>query len=239
MHLLSVHGLCDNLVVALWPSENAALKSTAKEVHVRVSSVALTAWTRSEGHAAAARTLLQAGSPAAIVAAGLQGYVAPWPSWRDALVLLQSSGYDIFMQGAVLSCALEAQNARAVGWLLAAKANPEIRVEADLTPLRWAARSGDTSMVQVLLNANAFVNTRGAYGYTALMTAAMHGQAEVVDILLAAGAEVNTNGDGETAIDLAHRFPKIEGVLESHVREHGWAHLKSLSLQGQLTTFSA
>ena len=37
---------------------------------------------------------------------------------------------------------------------------------------------------------------------------AMYGHSEIVQLLLSKGAQVNTNGDGETAIDLAYRYPE-------------------------------
>ena len=34
--------------------------------------------------------------------------------------------------------------------------------------------------------------------------------------------EVNTNGDGETAIDLAYRYPQLAQLLQRHVDAYGW-----------------
>jgi len=138
------------------------------------------------------------------------------------VVLLDRCGCDIHRGGEALRCAVRAGDPRAVGWLLEAGADPETPVEADLTPLRWAARAGEEAVVRVLLKHRAKANARGKYGYTALMTAAMHGQLQIVKLLLGAGAEVSTNGDGETAIDLAHRFPDIVLALEQHTRESCW-----------------
>ena len=65
-------------------------------------------------------------------------------------------------------------------------------------------------------------NSRGRFGYTALMVAAMHGHRDIVELLLSKGSQVNTNGDGETAIDLACRYPDVVDLLTSHVAEYGW-----------------
>ena len=35
-------------------------------------------------------------------------------------------------------------------------------------------------------------------------------------------AKVNTNGDGETAIDLAYRYPQLAQLLQRHVDAYGW-----------------
>ena len=51
---------------------------------------------------------------------------------------------------------------------------------------------------------------------------AMYGHAEIVQLLLSAGAQVNTNGDGETAIDLAYRYPNVAEILQRHVEIYGW-----------------
>jgi len=224
-HTFSVHELAGNFVRALWPSEVAALRTAASAVRETVSGSASRFMAKSECYTSVMQTLEEVGCPrpAEIVTAGLMGSAMPWPSWRDALLLLLYYGCDIHAQGEALNRALRAQDTFAVAWLLAASADPEEPVEADLTPLRWAARAGKECIVQALLDAGASVNNRGRYGYTALMAAAMHGQSRVVDILLCAGAVVNTNGDGETAIDLAHSSPDIVRVLEDHVKEHGWA----------------
>ena len=42
---------------------------------------------------------------------------------------------------------------------------------------------------------------------TDIAAKAMYGHSEIVQLLLNKGAQVNTNGDGETAIDLAYRYP--------------------------------
>lgn len=127
------------------------------------------------------------------------------------------------LDGKPLLLSMQARDPHMVAWLLTERADTGKAVAGDLTPLRWAARQGDAKVVSTLLKGSANVNTRGRYGYTALMTAAMYGHVEAVRLLLDNGADVNTNGDGETAIDLAHRYPEITSVLERHVREFGWA----------------
>uniref|UniRef100_A0A7S4WAU9 Ankyrin repeat domain-containing protein n=1 Tax=Alexandrium monilatum TaxID=311494 RepID=A0A7S4WAU9_9DINO len=223
----STPDLAAAVVAALWPSEAAALQMAARDLQARVGVAFSLAW---GGLPALQAQLLRAveaavgkASTHAVVAAGLRGHGGPWPSWRDAVILLQRCGRGLRAgEGDALAPAVQAGDARAVAWLLEVRADPEAHVEGDLTPLRWAARAGRTSVVEQLLAYRANVNARGRYGYTALMAAAMHGRASTVDVLLAARAEVNTNGDGETAIDLAHRFPEIVSVLTRHVHAYGW-----------------
>ena len=95
-------------------------------------------------------------------------------------------------------------------------------MEGDLTPLRLAARFGNDEVVDCLLDSQADTNTRGRFGYTALMVAAMYGHGGIVRLLLRKGAQVNTNGDGETAIDLAYRYPEVVKLLQAHVDCYGW-----------------
>ncbi|CAL1142276.1 unnamed protein product, partial [Cladocopium goreaui] len=146
----------------------------------------------------------------------------PWPRWQDALVVLQHCGLAVHQERRAMQVALRSGPVKAVKWLLHARADAEKPVEADLTPLRLAARFGNDEVVDTLLEGKAEANTRGRFGYTALMVAAMYGHSEIVQLLLSKGAQVNTNGDGETAIDLAYRYPQLAQLLQRHVDAYGW-----------------
>lgn len=222
--LLSTPEVLGAMVVALWPSEFAALLASASNLRHVSSSVAAFAWTPKDVRDVARCTLARAAelTADAIIQVSSRNGKVPWPTWRDALEVLRRCGFDATASSAALHAALQCGDAKILRRLLQASAEPEWPVEGDLTPLRWAARAGDASLVKVLVDHGANVNARGRYGYTALMTAALHGRSEVVELLLAAGADVNTNSDGETAIDLSHRFPDIVAMLESHVSLHGW-----------------
>ncbi|GAB4469435.1 MAG: hypothetical protein OHK0029_42070 [Armatimonadaceae bacterium] len=68
------------------------------------------------------------------------------------------------------------------------KDDPNLRSQGNPV-LEIAARSGDTEMVQLLLDRGADINARGRFGYTALMAAAQGGYVSVVQLLLEKGAD--------------------------------------------------
>jgi len=73
------------------------------------------------------------------------------------------------------------------------------------TALIWAARQGFFDSVELLLRADAEVNSRTRSGWTALYVAALNGHSEVVDRLLAQGADVEAAlnvGDERTNLNL-------------------------------------
>jgi len=220
---LGTHDLARALADSLWPSEIAALQASSRDLHA-----ACTSWSRDPASMIAALWLVEK----AVVAAGLrglgdlgaavvaatlqlQGLKPPWPSWRDGIFLLRCCGDAAHAEGSALRYAVRTGNVHAVSWLLADRADPGKAIASeDLTPLRWVAREGNDDLARMLLDHGAAVNAGGRYGYTALMTAAMHGRSAMVDLLLAARADVNTNDDGETALDLAAKYPDILARLE-------------------------
>merc|ERR1712217_443935 len=125
-------------------------------------------------------------------------------------------GCDLGELGNPLRYALAAGNMRFVEWLVGVGVELEDAVEADVTPLRWAARNGNEELVRLLLNNGACVNAQGAKSdCSALMTAAIHGHIRIAEILLQAGADVSlTDVEGQTAIDLAHGYPEFVALLE-------------------------
>lgn len=59
------------------------------------------------------------------------------------------------------------------------------------TPLHWAARHGQTSVVQRLLNEGAEIDAREHMGRTALHVATMGNHRDTAELLIARGADVN------------------------------------------------
>lgn len=72
-----------------------------------------------------------------------------------------------------------------------------------LSPLGWAAISGKSNVVKLLLEKGANVNAKGGDGSTALHSAAFLGHVEAVKLLLANGADKTIKkDDGMTALDV-------------------------------------
>lgn len=80
----------------------------------------------------------------------------------------------------------------------------------DSSPLRSAARRGDVTEVQRLIDAKEDFNAMSDYGVTALAMACDHGHEEVVRLLLLAGADPNTKD----------RFYKFSPLGWATMRKH-------------------
>jgi hypothetical protein len=90
-----------------------------------------------------------------------------------------------------IDVASEFNNPGALNWLKNyAQQNPQEKKLLDKR-LRQAAKEGNMTLTQFLLNAGADVNTQGKWGYTPLQLAVIKGQNDMVDLLLNAGAHVN------------------------------------------------
>jgi hypothetical protein len=72
-----------------------------------------------------------------------------------------------------------------------------------LTPLMWAATSGNTEIVRVLLASGAAVDRRANDGSTALMFASANGYVDIVGALILRGVDVTAGRSGVTARQLA------------------------------------
>lgn len=83
-----------------------------------------------------------------------------------------------------------------------------------VTPLAWAALTGQKEMAAALLDKGAPVNGRNEDGGTALNAAAFMGQAAIVDLLIQRGADILiSNYAGETPLQAAkHDFGVVEFV---------------------------
>lgn len=90
------------------------------------------------------------------------------------------------------------------------------------TALHFAAESGDTGMIALLLDNGAHINSQEGAGKTPLHLAAGNWRAEAVKVLLRRGANFYTKDEsGETALDVAEEADGVDdnsvvlGVLKS------------------------
>ncbi|MBH1957053.1 MAG: ankyrin repeat domain-containing protein [Burkholderiales bacterium] len=74
------------------------------------------------------------------------------------------------------------------------------------TPLHYAASAGQTRLISLLLENNAYIDAESPNGTTPLMMAAMYGSAASVSLLLQEGADAKLkNQQGLTALEFAQR----------------------------------
>ena len=87
----------------------------------------------------------------------------------------------------------------------------------DLTPLLLAAKNGNTTLIEILLEAGTDANNADANGTTPLMYSAGSGKADAVEVLLESGAEVNaadtTNGQTALMFAAAQGRADVVGIL--------------------------
>lgn len=81
-----------------------------------------------------------------------------------------------------------------------------------MTALAWAAHSGETEIVRLLLDNGAFVDeSTYSRGCTALAWAAYKGETETVEFLLRRGADPSKkNSEGQTPTDIARQQHYVE-----------------------------
>ncbi|NJM43202.1 MAG: ankyrin repeat domain-containing protein [Brachymonas sp.] len=81
------------------------------------------------------------------------------------------------------------------------------------TPLHYAATSGHTQLVKILLENHAYIDSESPNKTTPLMMAAHYGTPGVVKLLLEEGADVSLKNElGMTAIDFAQAARKQDSV---------------------------
>src|SRR5215472_16902321 len=85
---------------------------------------------------------------------------------------------------------------------------------AAYTPLFMAAKSGNSAVVKVLLDAGADAKTPALDGLTPLIMAASSGDAESVNMLVAKGADPNAKESehGQTALGFASAFNRPDAI---------------------------
>ena len=105
----------------------------------------------------------------------------------------------------------EIATAEDVAHRIAGGADVQARDEDRRTPLYWAANSGSSEAVTVLLDAGADPNSCDAKGNAPLHRAALRGSPEAVTALLGAGADPNkrdARGQHAPAPGCAFRFSR-------------------------------
>ena len=103
--------------------------------------------------------------------------------------------------------------------LLGKKADPNVAEPDGTTPLHWAVRNNDVTLVERLIRAGADVKATNRYGIAPIALACESGSAAVVEKLLAAGVGANATGPyGETALHTCAHSGKVEAakVLIAH-----------------------
>ena len=93
-----------------------------------------------------------------------------------------------------------------------------IALDADVnkpgwTPLHYAATSGQTEVIRVLLENHAFIDAQSPNGTTPLMMAASYGSPEAVKLLLESGADFTMRNQKQmTAMDFARNASRPDAV---------------------------
>lgn len=81
------------------------------------------------------------------------------------------------------------------------------------TPLHYAASSGQTAIISLLLDQHAYIDAESPNGTTPLMMAAMYGTGEAVDMLVAEGADAQLkNQQGMTALQFAEAGERPDAI---------------------------
>ena len=131
--------------------------------------------------------------------------------WRGGLLVL---GLVLFPAGAAsadqdpppLVAAASAADAQAVGALLEAGADPDVRAADGATALLWASYRDDVESATILIGAGADVNAANEIGATPIWAASRNASPEMADVLLAAGADPDIPLRlGETPLGTASR----------------------------------
>lgn len=103
--------------------------------------------------------------------------------------------------------------------LLGKKVDPNIAEPDGTTPLHWAVRINDVTLVERLIRAGANVKATNRYGISAIALACESGSAPIIEKLIAAGVSANATGPyGETALHTCAHAGKVEAakVLIAH-----------------------
>src|SRR4029450_7025912 len=97
--------------------------------------------------------------------------------------------------------------------LLGKRVDPNAAEPDGTTPLHWAVRNNDTTLVERLIRAGADVKAANRYGIAASALACESGSAAPVETLLAAGVSANATGPyGETALHTCAHSGKVDAA---------------------------
>jgi ankyrin repeat protein len=94
---------------------------------------------------------------------------------------------------------------------------------AGLTPIHWAAESGDVDIVQLLIEAGSSVTGPSNAGWTPLLIAASRGRTEAALCLITYGADPHCKKcGGVSAVEIARRlgFDECADEMERHAQYH-------------------
>ncbi|GAB1310133.1 hypothetical protein MFIFM68171_00343 [Madurella fahalii] len=100
---------------------------------------------------------------------------------------------------------------------------PDAKNKDGRTPLWWAARNGQASVVELLLEKRPNLESKDSFGLTPLASAAKNGYADVVRLLLQKGA----HPDSQAELDHQTQEPRSEGYWECEDRQTplSWASM--------------
>ncbi|WP_211462554.1 ankyrin repeat domain-containing protein [Collimonas silvisoli] len=159
------------------------------------------------------KALLAAGVDPNLVAQKQRGETALMMALREDSkkvfnLLLNARGIDLNLRArngdTALMIASYKGNVAAVKALLDKEAEPN---NTGWTALHYAAAIGNDEIVQMLLDASAYIDAGSPNQTTPIMMAARAGKIYTVKLLLDSGADVTLKNDaGMTAIDLAKKF---------------------------------
>lgn len=112
-----------------------------------------------------------------------------------------------------LTDAIRANDRQETMRLIAGGADVNAADSLGTTPLMWAARYGDVTVVDRLIRAGANVTAENVFGVTPMSEAALIGSEPVIARLLAAGVDADSpNPEGETALMLVVRTGRIDAA---------------------------
>ena len=116
-----------------------------------------------------------------------------------------------------LSLAVHVGNVHMLKLLLRFDPNPEPKMKiSSSSPLAIAAMNGHVSIVQILVDAHADVNSKNSLGRTPLMHAALGGHKNIVSILIKRGAYVNLQDENKFSalmIAASKGYEEIANIL--------------------------
>ena len=108
--------------------------------------------------------------------------------------------------GLELVGAVKSGDEQRVRTLLANGADVRARDKNEITPLHWAAATGQVAIIELLIAKGADINAKSDEGVTPLYLAAMMNRAAAAEVLIARGAEINARTrSGYTALTIVAR----------------------------------